>query len=117
MKPFIGSSLSDVNLIPGQDYNVTMYFGCYRDEVNNGQYLGTDTSFSWDEAENYGCRPLKLENRQEGIDHLVVVGGEEQVFYNPTAVGERQVILALLDGSIRLAAAAGALLGAATVLI
>ena len=76
-KPFVSNSLQDVNLFPGEDYNVTMVFGCFRDEVNNGQYYGTDTEFSWNEEDKWGCRPHRLEARQQGLDHLIVVNGEE----------------------------------------
>lgn len=42
---------------------MTIVFGCFRDETNNGQYYGTDTEFSWNVEDEWGCRPLKLEER------------------------------------------------------
>lgn len=88
-----------------------MVFACYRDAVNNGQYYGVDTDFSWNADEEFGCRPLLLEERQPGLDHLIAVDGVEVLTYNTDAIAERQVVLELLDGSVRLAATVGALLG------
>ena len=46
-----------------------------------------------------------------GLDHLIAVDGVEESVYNPNVLAERQIILALLDGSVKLAVAVGTLLG------
>ena len=79
-KPFKASSLEDVPLVSGNEYNVTMVMGCYRDlnTDNVGKYLGTDPNYFWNEADKWGCKELRLRSNRIGIDfkRAVKVNGE-----------------------------------------
>ena len=78
-KPFKASSLADVPLVPGNEYNVTMVMGCYRDlNIDNvGKYLGINPNYFWNAAEKWGCKELRLRSNRIGINfkRAVKVGG------------------------------------------
>lgn len=53
-----GNGIQDVTLIPGQSYNITSYFGCYRDGVVAQRYGGSNPDVMKGAA-NWGCRGSK----------------------------------------------------------
>lgn len=93
--------------------------GCYRDENNNGRYYGNDPNIAWNEEEQWGCKELKLSGRSQVVNHKIAVESVEQESQTvDNGFPERQFTLTVFDNSVKLVAAAGAvLLGTASVLI
>ena len=59
-RPFIGYGLTDVELIPDLNYNITSYFGCYRKDVSKNEKGGTnpnDYFFPYKAGDtSWGCK-------------------------------------------------------------
>ena len=111
-KPLKTKEIQDFSIKPGKSYNVTAYFGCYKDEQQENRYAGDNPDKHW--KGEWGCRQIQMGKKEQLIYYTDYKANDQKItYYEEKGFLPTEITIKILKQAQTLAATAIAVVGLA----